>query len=117
MAVALVLLKLVRTDVPELTSSVHLREWGTVVAVSLTSLLSVIFVSRVNSALVQRSELLEQERERRERRRHLEALGTLAAGAAHELGTPLSTIAIIAKELERRWSARAPTARTSRTRG
>lgn len=101
-AVALVLLKLVRTDVPELTSSVHLREWGTVVAVSLTSLLSVIFVSRVNSALVQRSELLEQERERRERRRHLEALGTLAAGAAHELGTPLSTIAIIAKELERR---------------
>ena len=70
--------------------------------VSLTWLLSVIFVSRVNSALVQRSELLEQERERRERRRHLEALGTLAAGAAHELGTPLSTIAIIAKELERR---------------
>ena len=29
------------------------------------------------------------------------ALGTLAAGAAHELGTPLSTIAVVAKELER----------------
>ncbi len=100
--VSLLILKLVRTDVPELATSVDLREWGTVVAISLTSLLSVIFVSRVNSALVQRSELLEQERERRERRRHLEALGTLAAGAAHELGTPLSTIAIIAKELERR---------------
>lgn len=100
--VSLVLLKLVRTDVPELTSSVDLREWGTVVAVSLTSLLSVFFVSRVTSALVLRSELLELERERRERRRHLEALGTLAAGAAHELGTPLSTIAIVAKELERR---------------
>ncbi len=99
---SLVFLKLVSPDVPELSLSVGLRDWGTVVAVSLTSLLSVVFVSRVNSALVQRSEMLEQERERRERRRHLEALGTLAAGAAHELGTPLSTIAIIAKELERR---------------
>jgi len=28
------------------------------------------------------------------------ALGTLAAGAAHELGTPLSTIAVLARELE-----------------
>lgn len=99
---SLVVLKVVRTDVPELTTSSDLREWGTVVAVSLTSVLSVYFVSRVTSALVHRSEMLESERERRERRRHLEALGTLAAGAAHELGTPLSTIAIVAKELERR---------------
>ncbi len=43
----------------------------------------------------------ELDRERQERSRHLEALGTLAAGAAHELGTPLSTIAIVAKELTR----------------
>ena len=31
----------------------------------------------------------------------LAALATLAAAAAHELGTPLSTIAVIAKELVR----------------
>jgi two-component system sensor histidine kinase RegB len=31
----------------------------------------------------------------------LASLVTLAAGAAHELGTPLSTIAVVAKELER----------------
>ena len=31
----------------------------------------------------------------------LEALATLAAGAAHELATPLSTIAVVARELER----------------
>lgn len=31
----------------------------------------------------------------------LASLVTLAAGAAHELGTPLGTIAIVAKELER----------------
>lgn len=106
-AVAAVLAGLVVIDlgyapVTELAEDPALRGWGTVVALGLTSLLTVYFVSRVTSALVERSELLESERERRERRRHLEALGTLAAGTAHELGTPLSTIAIVAKELERR---------------
>jgi two-component system sensor histidine kinase RegB len=37
----------------------------------------------------------------------LASLATLAAGAAHELGTPLGTIAIVAKELER-FAATAP---------
>jgi len=106
-AVAAVLAGLVVIDVgyapvTELAEDPGLRGWGTIVALALTSLLTVYFVSRVTSALVERSELLESERERRERRRHLEALGTLAAGTAHELGTPLSTIAIVAKELERR---------------
>ncbi|MCR4283456.1 MAG: ActS/PrrB/RegB family redox-sensitive histidine kinase, partial [Bauldia sp.] len=35
------------------------------------------------------------------REQHLYALGGLAAAAAHELGTPLATIALVAKELER----------------
>ena len=35
------------------------------------------------------------------REQHLSQLDGLAAAAAHELGTPLSTIAVIAKELER----------------
>jgi two-component system, sensor histidine kinase RegB len=35
------------------------------------------------------------------REQRLAALGALAAAAAHELGTPLATIALVAKELER----------------
>jgi len=36
-----------------------------------------------------------------EREHRLAALGALAAAAAHELGTPLGTIAVVARELER----------------
>ncbi len=42
------------------------------------------------------------------REQHLSQLDGLAAAAAHELGTPLSTIAVIAKELENAISASAP---------
>src|SRR5262249_52778185 len=37
----------------------------------------------------------------RAREQRLSALGALAAAAAHELGTPLATIAIVAKEMAR----------------
>ncbi|MEL6715365.1 MAG: ATP-binding protein, partial [Planctomycetota bacterium] len=98
-AVILIVIDFASAEVPELLSDRALRGWGTVVSVSLASFLTVLFVSRVSEAIVGRSEDLEAERERRERRRHLEALGNLAAGAAHELGTPLGTIAIVSKEL------------------
>ena len=42
------------------------------------------------------------------REQHLSALDGLAAAAAHELGTPLSTISVIAKELETALPAEAP---------
>ena len=42
------------------------------------------------------------------REQHLSALDGLAAAAAHELGTPLSTISVIAKELENAIPAEAP---------
>jgi two-component system, sensor histidine kinase RegB len=42
------------------------------------------------------------------REQHLSQLDGLAAAAAHELGTPLSTIAVIARELERAIAPNAP---------
>ena len=42
------------------------------------------------------------------REQHLSQLDGLAAAAAHELGTPLSTIAVIAKELENAIRADSP---------
>lgn len=42
------------------------------------------------------------------REQHLSALDGLAAAAAHELGTPLATIVLVAKELEREMPADSP---------
>ena len=101
LGLAMIMIMEYAMPVPALDANPALRGWGTVVALSLTSLLTVLFVNRVVSTLATRAQQLQSERGRRERQRHLEALGTLAAGAAHELGTPLSTIALVAKELER----------------
>jgi two-component system sensor histidine kinase RegB len=59
------------------------------------------YVARARAALEQRQQQLEAARERALRSEHLAALTTLAAGAAHELSTPLATIAVAARELER----------------
>jgi two-component system sensor histidine kinase RegB len=77
----------------------HLR--GTWVAGALTSIFVVFFVQRVSLALTQRERELAQARSLAARREKLASLATLAAGAAHELGTPLGTIAVVAKELQR----------------
>lgn len=59
------------------------------------------YVSRAQSVLAQRQTLLDEARDRAARGEPLASLTTLAAGAAHELSTPLATIAVTARELER----------------
>lgn len=59
------------------------------------------FVTVLTGQLKLREQALADAEDARIRNRQLEALATLAAGAGHELATPLSTIAVVAKELVR----------------
>ncbi len=60
-----------------------------------------LLVVRLAAAIERRDTEIIAIREQVSRAQRLAALTTLAAGAAHELGTPLATIAVAAKELER----------------
>lgn len=58
------------------------------------------FISFLSSKIRASDHQLARTRESQLRQEQILALGTLAAGTAHELGTPLSTIAILVTELE-----------------
>lgn len=77
----------------------HIR--GMWVAFGVAAAFIVVFVQRVTRALAERDAELVRSRAQVARRERLASLATLAAGAAHELSTPLSTIAVVASELER----------------
>jgi len=66
------------------------------------------FVVKMAQAVRQRDEMLVRVREEILRNERIVALGTQAAGAAHELGTPLSTIAVVIGELRRDVETRPP---------
>lgn len=74
---------------------------GTFVAIAVAALIIVYFITRLRGELESREQELTRARERQATSQRFEALATLAAGAAHELSSPLSTIAVIARELER----------------
>jgi two-component system, sensor histidine kinase RegB len=74
---------------------------GTWVAFGVAAGFIVHFLWRVTRALGQRERELGEARSAAARQDRLASLATMAAGAAHELATPLGTIALVAKELER----------------
>jgi two-component system sensor histidine kinase RegB len=73
---------------------------GKFVAFTAAVSISIYFMTRVAGELSTRDADLRHARQQQAQSEKLEALATLAAGAAHELASPLSTIAVVAKELE-----------------
>lgn len=85
---------------------IHMR--GMWVAFALAATLIGGVVVRLRGSLERHAKALEAARARQAHVDMLGALATLAASATHELGTPLSTIAVVAKELERALPAPQP---------
>lgn len=83
------------------TGTVSLVQLGTIVGFALCSSVIVYFMTRVTGALRQQEVDLRQAQQQQSRNEKLQALGTLAAGAAHELSTPLTTIALVAGDVEK----------------
>lgn len=83
------------------TIPVHVLLAGTSVALVTCAMVVVYFTTRLNVELQRKEASLRLNEMKQARSEKLEALGTLAAGAAHELSTPLATIAVVAKEVQR----------------
>jgi two-component system, sensor histidine kinase RegB len=73
---------------------------GTWLGFLLSGVLIAYFAVRMRETLREHDQLRATIRERELQHDRVLSLGTFAAGAAHELGTPLSTIAVISKELQ-----------------
>lgn len=80
--------------------SINWYIWGVWICFMLTALLIVSFIAYLAYQVRQSHQKMTQMKELQHRQEQILALGTLAAGTAHELGTPLSTIAVLAHELK-----------------
>lgn len=76
----------------------HLQ--GMVVGMVLTGCGIAYFVSRLTAGLRHSRRMIEMARTEGERARRSMEVATLAAGIAHELATPLGTIAVVSQDLE-----------------
>jgi len=83
----------------EVTFQLHLVGMWVIFVVS--AILISVFITRMASAIKIREANLAKARENEIRNEQLVAIGTLAAGTAHALGTPLSTMSVLLTELDK----------------
>lgn len=81
-------------------TDVHRHLYGMWAAMAVTGAMIAYFVNMIRQELERRGERLREMQEARSRRERLAAVATMSAGAAHELSTPISTIAVVANELQ-----------------
>jgi two-component system sensor histidine kinase RegB len=77
---------------------------GLLICFVLCASLLVIFIARISRNLRRRDARLAELRQRAAEEEHIVRMGLLASGAAHELGTPLATLAVILGD----WARMAP---------
>jgi two-component system, sensor histidine kinase RegB len=82
------------------SNAFNLHILGMWVTFLVSAVLIASFVTTMSASIRARDRELAAARERALRDEQVLALGTFAAGAAHELGTPLSTIAVLSREME-----------------
>jgi two-component system sensor histidine kinase RegB len=99
-------------DLPPLRTAggFNLQVAGMVVNFFLITTMLAIFIGRLARALREREAEVAWERERTLRDEGILAIATQAAGTAHELNTPLSTIRTLLGELQREQAGNAPLA-------
>jgi two-component system sensor histidine kinase RegB len=68
---------------------------GLLICFLLVAALLVVFLTRIGRILRERDARLAELRQRAAEEEHIVRMGLLASGAAHELGTPLSTLSVI----------------------
>jgi two-component system sensor histidine kinase RegB len=93
LALCLAAAALANVAVPYMHTVVHGLE-------AFVAAFAVLLVARLSSRLEAREAELKEAHARAARTERMASLTALAAGAAHELNTPLGTIAVVAKELE-----------------
>jgi len=81
-------------------SSFQLHLVGMWVTFVVSAILITYFITRMARTIRQRELTLAEVRENEMRNEQLVAIGTLAAGTAHALGTPLSTMSVLLSELD-----------------
>ncbi len=81
-------------------ASFHLHMAGMWVNFALTAILIAIFGLVARNAMLRREKQIHELREKQLKDEQILSLGIMASGAAHELGTPLSTMAIIVDDIQ-----------------